>query len=123
MLADSELPRVIAATALTEFGAPWIRAIHARHLTAAPPGAPAGSPPQPLWAGGARLYGGRFSPKGSFDTLYLASDLVTLGLGIGAVFLRPIGSLAQRSTAVPLDAPLDVVEERLRLGLGERLRI
>ena len=29
---------------------------------------------------GARIHGGRFTPRGSFDTLYLASDLATLGL-------------------------------------------
>jgi hypothetical protein len=32
-----------------------------------------------------RFHGGRFTPKGSFDTLYLASDLATLGLEIGSV--------------------------------------
>jgi RES domain-containing protein len=86
MLADPELRRALAAGPLIEITGPWVRAIDARLLTASPPGAPAGSPPQPLWGGGARMYGGRFTPKGSFDTLYLSSDLITVGLEIGAVF-------------------------------------
>lgn len=86
MLTDDELRGALAAVQLIDAKGPWVRAIDARHLTAAPPGAPKGSPPQPLWGGGARIHGGRFTPKGSFDTLYLASDLATLGLEIGAVF-------------------------------------
>jgi len=56
---------------------PWSRAIGLHLLKGPPPGAPAGSTPQPLWAGGAALHGARFTPKGGFDCLYLASDPVT----------------------------------------------
>jgi RES domain-containing protein len=65
---------------------PWLRAIDAQLLTRPPPGFPDGSAPQPLWSGGARLRGGRITPKGSFDTLYLASDLVTVGMELDRVF-------------------------------------
>ena len=74
--------RIIPATAMD---GPWVRAVDARLLAAAPPGEPAGGPPNPLWGGGARLNGGRFTPTGSFDTVYLASDLETAAREIGAV--------------------------------------
>jgi RES domain-containing protein len=74
--------RIIPATAMD---GPWVRAVDARSLAAAPPGEPAGGPPNPLWGGGARLYGGRFTPIGSFDTIYLASNLETAAREIGAV--------------------------------------
>jgi RES domain-containing protein len=34
-------------------------------------------PPQPLWGMGSKLYGGRYTPKNSFETIYLAEDMVT----------------------------------------------
>jgi RES domain-containing protein len=33
--------------------------------------------PKPLWGLGGMLYGGRFTPKGAFETVYLAEDPVT----------------------------------------------
>lgn len=102
MLPDAELRRALAAAPLIEVAGPWVRAIDARLLTEPPPGAPAGSPPQPLWGGGARMHGGRFTPKGSFDTLYLTSDLLTAGLEIGAVF-------GKAGTVSPTKDPFTVV--------------
>lgn len=127
MLADAELRRAIQTVPLVERAGPWVRAIDARYLTAAPPGAPPGSPPQPLWGGGARLHGGRFTPKGSFDTLYLASDLVTAGLEIGAVF-GPVGAVSATKdpfTVVTvngsLTAVLDLTDEAVRETLQTTL--
>jgi RES domain-containing protein len=33
--------------------------------------------PQPLWGMGSKLYGGRYTPKNSFETIYVAKDMVT----------------------------------------------
>ena len=33
--------------------------------------------PKPLWGLGSKLYGGRFTPKGAFEAIYLAEDPVT----------------------------------------------
>jgi len=33
--------------------------------------------PQPLWGGAARMKGARFTPRSSFDSIYLAGDAVT----------------------------------------------
>jgi RES domain-containing protein len=35
------------------------------------------SPPQPLWGMGSKRFGGRFTPRDSFETIYLAEDPVT----------------------------------------------
>jgi RES domain-containing protein len=90
--------------ALADVDGPWLRGVDADLLTEPPPGFPAGSPPRPLWAGGAKLKGGRFTPKGSFETLYLASDLLTLGIEMGKVFPRggPI-------SGAPLPSPFTTV--------------
>ena len=70
---------------------PWSRAVGFHLLTSPPPGAPAGSAPQPLWAGGARTRGARFTPPEGFDSLYLASDPVTAMAEVVAVFQPPGG--------------------------------
>jgi RES domain-containing protein len=85
MLPERKLRVALQSVPPVAIGGPWVRAIDARLLQGAPPGEPEGSQPQPLWGGGARLHGGRFTPRGSFDTLYVASDLATLGLEIGSV--------------------------------------
>jgi RES domain-containing protein len=86
MLSARALRRAIAKIELTTAAGPWLRAVDEADLAKAPPGHPRGSPPQPLWGGGAKRTGGRFTPKGSFETLYLASDLLTVGREIDAVF-------------------------------------
>jgi len=85
MLTQRKLHAALASLPSVAIDGPWVRAIDARLLQGAPPGEREGLPPQPLWGGGARLHGGRFTPRGGFDTLYLASDLATLGLEIGSV--------------------------------------
>jgi RES domain-containing protein len=70
---------------------PWSRAIGFDLLKGPPPGTPPGSPPQPLWPGGASLKGARFTPKKSFDSLYLAADPVTALHEVVSVFTPPTG--------------------------------
>ena len=84
MLTQGKLHAALASLPSVAIDGPWVRAIDARLLQGAPPGEREGTRPQPLWGGGARLHGGRFTPRGSFDTVYLASDLATLGLEIGS---------------------------------------
>ena len=54
-----------------------------------PPGAPAGSPPQPLWPGGSTRFGGRFTPKGGPPAVYLASDPNVALQEVNAVLMPP----------------------------------
>lgn len=93
MISDTALRRVLPRLARqthSYFG-PWYRAVRFDYLLAAPPDAPPGSPVQPLWAGGAWQNGARFTPPNSFDTLYLAEDIFTPLLEIGAAVLGPSG--------------------------------
>lgn len=85
MLRQEELLEALGSIPAVTIDGPWLRAVDARLLLSGPSGSPDGSTPRPLWGGGARRHGARYTPKGSFDTLYLASDLETLGQEIGAV--------------------------------------
>jgi RES domain-containing protein len=71
----------------------WSRTVGAHLLLGPPPGAPVGSRPQPLWPGGAAVSGARFTPKGSFGTVYLASDVQTALLEVEAIFRSSAGLL------------------------------
>jgi hypothetical protein len=77
MLGYSELVVAIAAAPRITVHGLWSRCIEYALLQGPPPGRPPGSPAEPLWAGGAVITGGRFTPVGSFSTLYLASDHIT----------------------------------------------
>jgi RES domain-containing protein len=74
---------------LLTVGGPWTRVIAYRLLQGPPPGAAPGGPPQPFWPGGPRLHGARFSPKGAFGSIYLASDPITALTEVGAVLENP----------------------------------
>lgn len=54
---------------------PWSRVVAFHHLITGPGGFD--DAPQPLWGGAAAGNGARFTPKGSFHSLYLAWDSVT----------------------------------------------
>jgi len=49
------------------------------------------SPAQPLWAAGSKIDGARFTPKGSFDSLYLARDQVTALAEVNGLVLLSAG--------------------------------
>lgn len=54
---------------------PWTRVVAFHHLLGPPPGM--FGRVQPLWGGASRINGARFTPRGSFDSVYLASDSAT----------------------------------------------
>ena len=61
------------------------------HLLQGPPPDSKGRP-QPLWQGGPSRDGARFTPKGEFGSIYLASEPVTALKEVAALFddLNPI---------------------------------
>ncbi len=110
---------------------PWSRAVGLHLLKGPPPGFPVGSPPQPLWPGGATLNGARFTPKGGFDCLYLATDPVTALHEVVSVFTPPKGPVFTLRTSPwvvltiegvlcnILDLTDDVVQFRLKTNFME----
>lgn len=81
-----EVTKALSTISRVEVYGPWARVLALHHLEGPPPGAAAGSPPQPLWGGGAAMTGARFTPKGTFSSLYLASNPITALAEVGAVF-------------------------------------
>ncbi len=126
MLPEAELAQAIGSLPLVAIGGPWTRAVGFHLLQGPPPGAPSDSPPQPLWPGGAPLTGARFTPKGSFGTIYLATHPVTALIEVESVFVNPHAPLATLRTppwAVfgvdgVLDGVLDLTEPDVVTALG-----
>jgi len=87
VLPERELQDVLLKLPLISLTGPWTRALSYRLLQRYPPDGKPGDPPQPLWPGGPVLKGARFTPKGSFACVYLASDAITALLEVGALFL------------------------------------
>lgn len=50
-----------------------------------------------MWGGAAKLVGARFTPKGSFDSIYLAHDPITAFIEVSALLLLPGGPVPVRS--------------------------
>jgi RES domain-containing protein len=108
---------------------PWSRAIPLRYLHGPPPGAPAGGPPQPLWPAGAALRGARFTPRGGFPTIYLASDHQIALIEAQAVFQTPHGPVvtldhqpwALVSVDGVLSGVLDLTDPAMQRALGTSL--
>jgi RES domain-containing protein len=73
MLPPLALPAALAAIPAVEYRKVLYRTIRPQFLAPVPP-----NPlPTPLSGIGARLHGARYTPKGVFDTIYLAEDPMT----------------------------------------------
>jgi len=76
MLPQKQLVQVLRRGAGVPMHGPFSRAVALQYLFPKP--APARRvTPQPLWGMGSKLYGGRYTPKNSFETIYVAKDMVT----------------------------------------------
>src|SRR5262245_24863171 len=76
MLPESELRQALQHVDPRPVHGPWSRSLGYHLLQGPPPGASSPAP-QPLWPEGAMLRGGRFTPAGSFPTIYVACDPYT----------------------------------------------
>jgi RES domain-containing protein len=100
------------------------RVVKAADLSGPPPGALPGSPPQPLWPGGASRRGARYTSIGGTNSLYLAPDPVTALAEVRAVSppdLRANGPHDPLTVvAVEVDLPnvVDLCDTRIRKVLG-----
>lgn len=121
MLSADALREVVARLPLISADGPWSRAVGSHVLFSPPPGAAPLSPPQPLWGGGAALHGARFTPKGSFPSLYLASDPVTALKEVRTLF--PGVTVASHPWTLLtvtgyLEQVLDLADESVQSALG-----
>lgn len=76
MLPEKHLARALGKITGVPIPGPFSRAVALQYLFPKP--APARRVnPQPLWGMGSKLHGGRYTPKNSFETIYVAKDMVT----------------------------------------------
>jgi RES domain-containing protein len=119
-----QLPQVLAQLPQIHLAGLYHRVVKAVYLNDPPPGAPPGSPPQPLWPGGASERGARYTPTGGANSLYLAPDPVTALAEVRAVSppdLRangPHDPLTVMAVEVDLPSILDLCSPAIRKALG-----
>ena len=123
MLPPAQIADALSTIKLVAARGPWSRAVGYRFLLNPPPGMT--GPLQPLWGGSARIAGARFTPKGSFDSIYLAYDPITAFIEVSALLLLPGGPVPIRSAPwviVSVDGVvsniLDLTDALTRLALG-----
>lgn len=95
MLHGSRLKTALSKVKLISVHGPWSRLVGIHHMMK-PPGSRK-SAPQPLWGGAAKIRGARFTPKGEFDSVYLAWEPITALLEVQALVLMPAGSVPLRT--------------------------
>jgi len=73
---------------------PYSRCVAFHHLLSVSQRAGRSKPPQPLWGMGSKRFGGRFTPRDSFERIYLAMDPVTALTEVTAVLRNMQGGFA-----------------------------
>lgn len=87
MLAQSDLAVALSWISPRAAHGFYSRFVEFRRLSTTGPHPAPG--PKPLWGLGSRLYGGRFTPKGTFEAIYLAEDPVTAIAEVSGVLYSP----------------------------------
>jgi RES domain-containing protein len=107
MLSSSKLATALRKVSVTSEHGPWVRSLAYQHLLGAPPGL--SGKPQPLWGGGSKIHGARFTPQSSFDSIYVAEDPITALAEVWALVMlpnAPIPVLSHPLVLVSLDGIL-----------------
>ncbi len=86
---------------------PWWRSIAYHHLLA--------NRAEPLWAAGSKIQGARFTPKGSFDSLYLSWHPITTLAEVNGLVMLPSGPVPQQTPPLTLFAIQGIVTRVLDL--------
>jgi len=107
MLPRRELDAALSEAKLIAVHGPWWRAVGLRHLLK--------TRAEPLWAGGAKIEGARFTPKGGFDSLYLSPDPVTALAEVNGLVMLPTGPLPVQTPPLTLFAVHGIVTRVLDL--------
>lgn len=126
MIPPSELPDRLAALPRITTSAAFWRTVPLEYLRGAPPGTPAGSPPQPLWPGGAAVRGARYTRIGGGNALYLAPNGATALAEVEAVIFGSDGTVEPGAdhnpllvfeTRVELPAVVDLCDREIQRAL------
>ena len=90
MLPERQLRAALRKIAPVPIEGPFSRAVALHYLFPKPASAPRVKP-QPLWGMGSKRFGGRYTPKNSFETVYVAKDIVTALTEVQALISIPSG--------------------------------
>lgn len=89
MLPEAELKVALGQITPISVHGPFSRCVAFQHLVSKPGPASTLSKPKPLWGLGSAASGARFTPRGSFETVYLAGDPITALAEVAGVFIHP----------------------------------
>jgi hypothetical protein len=92
MLDEKDLAAALGQIKAKVLRGPFSRCVAFHHLVSIPQVQGVVSRPQPLWGIGSKRFGGRFTPRNSFETIYLAEDPVTALAEVTGV-VRNIGGV------------------------------
>jgi RES domain-containing protein len=90
VLPERQLRAALRKIAPVPIEGPFSRAVALHYLIPKPAPAPRVKP-QPLWGMGSKRFGGRYTPKNSFETVYMAKDIVTALTEVQALISIPSG--------------------------------
>jgi RES domain-containing protein len=94
MLKAHALPAVLQHTPPVAVHGPWWRSIAFHYLLS--------NPSEPLWSAGSKIEGARFTPKGSFDSLYLSWHPITTLAEVNGLVMLPSGPVPQQTPPLTL---------------------
>jgi RES domain-containing protein len=87
MLDQKKLGQALRQLKGTSKQGPFSRCVGYQHLATVTKSGGRQQLPQPLWGLGSKRFGGRFTPKNSFETIYIAEDPVTALAEVSGVLL------------------------------------
>ncbi|MDB6136057.1 MAG: hypothetical protein JWM59_4300 [Verrucomicrobiales bacterium] len=120
MVRGAKLSTALSKAGLIAGHGPWSRIVGFRHLLSAPGGEKGA--PQPLWGGAAGIHGARFTPKGGFDSVYLAEEPVTALLEVQALVVISGGLVPLRTARWALVTGDGIVSNVLDLTYASILK-
>jgi RES domain-containing protein len=95
MLEEKDLDEALREVQSRAVHGPFSRCV-ALHNLISGPSASSGAP-QPLWGLGSKTFGGRFTPRNSFETVYLAEDPTTAFSEVGLILKLANSSVTIRT--------------------------
>lgn len=89
MLPEPRLRAVLAQLTPRTMHGPYSRCVGYEHLVPQPGGMAPAAGPQPPWGMGSTIFGARFTPRRTFETIYLAEDPITAFAEVWLILQHP----------------------------------